>query len=216
VALVGRTGSGKSTLLRLLLGLYQPEQGEIRFGGTTLRDLDLRALRRRCGVVLQEAFLFSGSIRHNIALNDPALTLEQVQEAARLAVIHDEIAAMPMGYETMLAEGGADLSGGQRQRLAIARALAHQPDVLLLDEASSHLDAITEARLEDNLNRLRCTRLVIAHRLSTVRTADLIVVLDQGYVVEQGTHAELLALGGVYARLVAEQMDGSTSGTAPR
>jgi ABC-type bacteriocin/lantibiotic exporter with double-glycine peptidase domain len=212
IALVGRSGSGKSTLGRLLLGLYQPTGGTVRFDGTPLETFDLRALRRRFGVVLQDPTLFAGSIRQNIALNDPDLPLERIVHAARLAGIHDDIDDLPMGYETRLGEGGAGLSGGQLQRLALARALAHEPAVLLLDEATSHLDVSTEAMVERNLATLACTRIVIAHRLSTVRDADQIVVLDRGEIVECGTHDALMARGGHYAALVRGQ---SADASAP-
>jgi ABC-type bacteriocin/lantibiotic exporter with double-glycine peptidase domain len=207
VALVGRTGSGKSTLAMLLLGLYTPTEGEILYDGIPLQRLNYRTLRSQFGVVLQEAFLFSGSIRQNIDFNDPSLSLERVMEAARLAAIHNDIMRMPMGYETLLTEGGAGLSGGQRQRLAIARAVAHAPALLLLDEATSHLDVTTERIVDRNLNDLACTRVVIAHRLSTIRNADQILVLDEGTMVERGTHAELLARGGHYATLIHSQLD---------
>jgi ABC-type bacteriocin/lantibiotic exporter with double-glycine peptidase domain len=159
--------------------------------------------------VLQEPRLFAGSIRQNIAALDPACTLETVVEAAQHAAVHDDIMRLPMGYETTLAEGGAGLSGGQRQRIALARALARQPAILLLDEATSHLDAATEQVVDAQLSRLRCTRLVIAHRLSTVRNADLIVVLDGGRIVERGTHDELLSRDGLYASLVQSQLRSS-------
>jgi ATP-binding cassette subfamily B protein len=206
IALVGPTGSGKTTLAMLLLGLYPPIAGGIRYDGVSLDQLDYRDLRRQLGVVLQDSFLFSGSIRENIAFNAPDLSLESVIELARLAGIHDEIAAMPMGYETLVSEGGSSLSGGQRQRLSIARALAHRPAVLILDEATSALDAVTERVVADSLSRLACTRIVIAHRLSTVRDADLILVLDGGAVVERGTHQQLMQRDGQYARLVAGQL----------
>ena len=206
VAIVGRTGSGKSTLARLLLGLHAPFEGDILFDGVPLHELDPRGLRRQFGVVLQDPFVFSGSIRQNISFDDPALSLQDVIEAARLAVVHDDIEVMPMGYETRVAEGGTALSGGQVQRLSIARALAHRPAILLLDEATSHLDAVTEAEVDRNLSRLSCTRIVIAHRLSTIQNADLIVVLEHGALVERGTHGELLALGGRYANLVQGQV----------
>jgi ABC-type bacteriocin/lantibiotic exporter with double-glycine peptidase domain len=205
VALVGRTGSGKSTLARLLLGLYPPSAGEILYDGVPLQALDRRALRQQCGVVLQEPHLFAATIRQNIAFHDPGLSLEQVQEAARLAAIHDDIQALPMGYDTLVAEGGAALSGGQRQRVEIARALTRRPAVLILDEATSHLDPLSEQVVDGNLQGLDCTRVVIAHRLSTVRNADLILVFAQGRIVERGTHASLMALRGEYAALVEGQ-----------
>ena len=209
VALVGRTGSSKSTLALLLLGLYQPTGGTIRYDGTPLADLGVHGVRRQFGVVLQEPFLFSGSIRANISLNDPSMPLDQVIEAAVLAGVHDEIERMPMRYDTLLGEGGSGMSGGQRQRLALARALAVTPTFLLLDEATSHLDMATEAVVDANLSALACTRIVIAHRLSTVQNADQILVLDQGRIVECGRHEELLEIGGHYAGLVRTQLERS-------
>jgi HlyB family type I secretion system ABC transporter len=205
IAIVGRTGSGKSTLAMLLLGLHELDEGEIFYDGVPLAGMDYRSLRSQFGVVLQTPSLFSGSIRRNIAAHDPDLPLDAIVHAAQLAVVHDEIMAMPMGYDTVIAEGGVDLAGGQRQRIAIARALAHNPAILALDEATSNLDAITESIVDQNLSDLDCTRIVIAHRLSTVRNADLILVLDEGVIVERGVHEDLLALGGVYATLVHDQ-----------
>lgn len=205
VALVGRTGSGKSTLARLLLGLYQPSEGALLYDDIPLQQLNYRSLRSQFGVVLQDMRLFRGSIRENIAFNDPTMPFERVLIAAQLAAVHEDIVAMPMSYETIVAEDGGTLSGGQRQRIMLARALAHRPAVLLLDEATSHLDAVTEQKISAALERLQITRILVAHRLSTVRNADLILVLDQGTIVEQGTHAELLALNGLYAELVQRQ-----------
>jgi len=202
IALVGRTGSGKSTLAMLLLGLYEPAEGEIRYDSIPLQQLNHRMLRRQFGVVLQESPLLSGSIYQNIALNDPEVSMEQVVDAARRAHIHGDIQRMPMRYETRLSEGGSCLSGGQRQRLALARALVRRPAVLLLDEATSHLDTVTESAVDDQLSGLCCTRIVIAQRLSTVVNADLILVLEHGEVVERGTHAELVARGGRYRALL--------------
>jgi ABC-type bacteriocin/lantibiotic exporter with double-glycine peptidase domain len=213
VAIVGKSGSGKSTLARLLVGLYPPTGGRILYDGVDLAELDLRSIRRQVGVVPQNPYLFGTSVRANIALSDPTLRIEPVVEAAKLACIHEDVLAMPMGYETLLTDGGASLSGGQRQRVSLARALVHKPSIMLLDEATSALDAVTEQRVQGALQSLRCTRIIIAHRLSTIQNADMILVMDKGKVVEQGTHHELLAYDGAYARLVAAQMRGE--GTNP-
>jgi ATP-binding cassette, subfamily B, bacterial len=207
VALAGRTGSGKSTLARLMAGLYEPSSGRILFDGRDLRTLDLRSVRNQLGIVTQDTQLFGGTVRQNIALADPQMGLDRVIQAAKLACIHDEIAAMPMGYETILADRGLSLSGGQRQRLALARALACQPAILVLDEATSHLDAVTEKSVNENLARLSCTRIVIAHRLSTIRDADQILVIELGKIVGQGTHDELLRTSSKYAELLGAQRD---------
>jgi ATP-binding cassette subfamily B protein len=207
VALVGRSGAGKSTLASLLVGLYPPTEGRILFDGLDLAELEFRSVRRQVGVVPQHPYLFGSSIRGNVTLSDPALPLSRAVEAAKLAHIHDDIVVMPMGYETILADGGASLSGGQRQRLALARALVHRPAILLLDEATSALDTRTEREIQQELEALRATRIVIAHRLSTIRHADLILVMDDGRLVEQGRHDDLIALGGVYASLVAAQVE---------
>jgi ABC-type bacteriocin/lantibiotic exporter with double-glycine peptidase domain len=207
VAIVGKSGSGKSTLASLLLGLYSPTGGKILYDGVDLSELDLRAVRRQLGIVTQRPYLFGTSVRANIAITDPTLPLDDVMAAAQTAQIHDEIIAMGMGYETLLVDGGASLSGGQRQRIALARALVARPAILLLDEATSSLDAIVERRVQEALDRLKCTRVVIAHRLSTVVDADLILVMDNGRLVERGTHRELVANGGIYADLVSAQLD---------
>jgi ABC-type bacteriocin/lantibiotic exporter with double-glycine peptidase domain len=211
IALVGPSGAGKSTLASLLVGLYPPSEGRVLFDGVDLAEIDLGSLRRQVGLVPQHPRLFSGSVRTNIALFDPALPLPKIAEAARRACLHDEILAMPLGYETFLGDGGGALSGGQRQRLVLARALVREPAILVLDEATSSLDTITETRLQRELEGLRCTRIVIAHRLSTVRNADLLLVLDRGSLVETGSHRELVARRGVYAALAEAQLAGASA-----
>ena len=206
VALVGRSGSGKSTLGNLLLGLYLPTKGEIQYDGIPLRTLNYQGVRSQFGVVSQGSTVFNGSIRENIALNDPTMGMDRVIKAAKMAAIHEDILHMPMEYETFVSEGGSALSGGQRQRLALARALVTTPVILLLDEATSALDVVTEQAIEQNLRKLPCTQIIIAHRLSTIRNADLILVLDQGTIVERGTHQELLRREGYYAGLIQSQL----------
>ncbi|MCG8417801.1 MAG: peptidase domain-containing ABC transporter [Proteobacteria bacterium] len=208
VAIVGKSGVGKSTLANLLIGLYQPTEGRILHDGHDLANLDVRTVRRQCGIVPQHPYLFGSSIRENIALTQPTAPFGNIVAAAKAACIDDDIRAMPMGYDTIISDGGASLSGGQRQRLALARALVHRPAVLLLDEATSSLDTATEKAIAHNLESMRCTRIVIAHRLSTIMGADIILVMDDGAVVETGNHDQLLALGGVYAELIAAQAIG--------
>jgi ABC-type bacteriocin/lantibiotic exporter with double-glycine peptidase domain len=202
VAIVGRSGAGKSTLAHLLAGLYTPSSGLIHYDGIDLATLDWRSVREQLGIVFQRPYLFGTTVRANIALANATLSLDAVIEASKTAGLHDEIVAMPMGYETSISDGGSSLSGGQCQRLALARALVHRPAILLLDEATSALDPTTERKVQRALSSLRCTRVVIAHRLSTIVSADVILVMDGGEVVDRGTHAELLSRCLIYRELV--------------
>jgi ABC-type bacteriocin/lantibiotic exporter with double-glycine peptidase domain len=205
VAIVGRSGSGKSTLANLLLGLHSPTSGRILYDGMGVDRLDVRSVRRQLGIVTQHPYLFGTSVRENIALTNPSASLEDVAAAARMACVDEDIDAMPMGYETVLSGGGASLSGGQRQRIALARALVHRPRILLLDEATSALDTVTERQIYENLARLGCTAIVIAHRMSTVANADLILVMEDGSIVERGGHDHLMELRGRYRTFVTLQ-----------
>jgi len=205
VAIVGPSGSGKSTVFRLLLGFEKPEAGAIFFDGRAIDTLDISVLRRQMGVVLQNGKLTSGSIYENIC-GGMQLPVEQVREAVRLAGMEGDLDAMPMGIHTMIAEGVSTISGGQRQRLMIARAIARRPRILLFDEATSALDNQTQAIVSDSLGRLNVTRIVIAHRLSTVRHAQRIIVLVEGKIVQTGTFAELSEPPGVFADLIQRQL----------
>ncbi|HET6249849.1 MAG TPA: peptidase domain-containing ABC transporter [Tepidisphaeraceae bacterium] len=209
IAVVGRSGSGKSTLAKLILGFYAPSQGRVSIDGHDLRTMSLNVLRRCIGVVQQEVFLFSGTVRENIATGDADIPFEQVIQAAKSAGAHEFISALGLGYDTKVGERGMSLSGGQRQRIALARALLHDPAVLVLDEATSALDTESERAIQRNLEAVtkKRTTIVIAHRLSTVRNADRILVLDNGTLVEQGTHEELVARGGLYQTLTGQQLN---------
>jgi NHLM bacteriocin system ABC transporter ATP-binding protein len=204
IALVGPSGSGKSTLFRLLLGFDTPEVGTLYFDGQDMAGLDLNALRRQFGVVLQTSRLMSASIFENIA-SSAMITMEEAWEAARMAGLDNDITAMPMGMHTVVSEGGTNLSGGQRQRLLIARALALRPRILLFDEATSALDNHTQAVVSESLDRLKVTRIVVAHRLSTIRNADRIYVLEKGRVVQQGNFHELASQNGLFSQLIKRQ-----------
>lgn len=205
VAIVGRTGCGKSTLMRLLLGFERPQKGAVYYDGRDLNTIDLKSLRRRIGVVMQDSRLFQGDIYSNIVISAPQLSMEDAWEAAELAGIADDIRNMPMGMHTQISEGSGGVSGGQRQRIVIARAIAPKPKILMFDEATSALDNLTQKRVSESLDTLKCTRIVIAHRLSTIRQCDRVIVLDRGHIVEDGTYEELIGKNGFLAELVARQ-----------
>jgi HlyB family type I secretion system ABC transporter len=208
IALVGRSGSGKTTLSKLILGLYQPTSGSISIDGKDLATISLHSLRSQVGVVDQDTFLFSGTIKDNISLAKPGTKPAEIQRAAELAGADEFISKMPMRYETEIGEGGSMLSGGQRQRLAIARALLNNPRLLIFDEATSSLDTESERIIQNNLEKIRRNRstIIIAHRLSTVQNADLILVLDKGILIESGNHQQLMAKRGQYYYLNQQQM----------
>lgn len=205
VAIVGKTGCGKSTLMRLLLGFEKPQKGAVYYDGRDIERIDLKSLRRRIGVVMQNGKLFSGDIYSNIVISAPWLTQSDAWDAAEKAGIAEDIRRMPMGMNTIISEGSGGISGGQRQRLMIARAIAPKPKILMFDEATSALDNLTQKRVSESLDSLKCTRIVIAHRLSTIKQCDRILVLDGGKITEDGTYDELIAQNGVFAELVERQ-----------
>ncbi|MDD2731447.1 MAG: ABC transporter ATP-binding protein, partial [Candidatus Portnoybacteria bacterium] len=207
LAIVGPSGTGKSTLVDLIPRFYDPNKGRILVDGTDIKEVTFRSLRYQIGIVTQETILFNDSIKNNILYGKPDASMQEVEEAARQAHAHDFISCLPSGYDTIIGDRGVKLSGGERQRLAIARALLKNPPILILDEATSQLDTESERLVQEALNRLIFGRtvFVIAHRLSTVKNANMILVLDKGRIVEQGNHQQLLALGGLYPRLYQMQ-----------
>ena len=205
VAIVGATGCGKSTLMRILLGFEIPQKGSVYYDGKDIAALDLKSLRRNIGTVMQNSKLFSGDIYSNIVISALRLTVDDAWEAAEMAGIAEDIRQMPMGMHTIISEGSGGISGGQRQRLAIARAIAPKPKILMFDEATSALDNITQKMVSDSLEKLECTRIVIAHRLSTIRACDRIIFLENGKIAEDGTYDELIAKNGLFAQLVERQ-----------
>jgi len=209
VALVGHTGSGKTSIISLLNRLYQIQQGSIEIDGIRIEDYDLDNLRQHIGVVLQDVFLFSGSVMDNITLRNPAISRVQVESAAKMIGVHDFIMRLPGGYDYHVMERGSTLSLGQRQLLSFIRALLYQPAILILDEATSSIDTESEQMIEKAIDTLISgrTSIVIAHRLSTIRKASKIIVLDKGQIIEMGNHEELLALGGHYSKLHEMQFD---------
>ena len=222
IALLGATGSGKSTIINLIPRFYDPTLGRITIDGHDIRHVTLGSLRDQVGIVLQETLLFAASIRENIAFGRPDASLEEVVAAAEAAQAHDFIMAMPQGYDTPVGERGITLSGGQRQRVAIARALLKDPAILILDDATASVDTATEHLIQEALRRLMApaggrarTSFVIAERLSTLRTADLILVLDRGRIVASGAHEEPLRTSGLYAEVYQHQVAEKVHEVAP-
>ena len=217
VAIVGSTGAGKSTLVSLLPRFYDPQSGQVTIDGVDIREFQLKSLRNQIAMVLQPPLVFPITIRENIAYGRPEATLEEIISAAQLACIHDYISQLPQGYDTVIGEQGATLSEGQKQRLTIARAILRDAPILILDEPTSAMDTETEALLMEWLERLMAgkTTLIIAHRLSTVRQADLIVVLRAGEIIEQGTFAELMRQQGTFASLYRTQFRTQVEKTTP-
>jgi len=210
IAIVGESGSGKSTFLKLLMRFYDPSDGRILFDGIDARDVKIDSLRAKVGLVSQDPFIFNGTIQDNIAFGRPDASLEEIAVAARTAGLEEFVTALPERWDSLIGERGANLSGGQRQRLAIARVLLMQPEIVIFDEATSHLDTTTEKAIQENLSAVLkdTTVIMVAHRLSTIRDVDMICVLNEGRIVERGDHAELLAANRWYAKLWQSQIGG--------
>jgi ATP-binding cassette, subfamily B, multidrug efflux pump len=217
IAVVGATGSGKTTTIKLLNRFYDIQRGSIKVSGVDVRNWDLGALRRHIGVVLQDVFLFSGDVRANLALGDPSISMERVEQAARFANIDRFVRRLPGGFNAQVRERGSNFSGGQRQLLSLARVLVFQPEILVMDEATSSVDTETEQLIQDALEKIMRDRtcLLIAHRLSTIRNADRIIVLHHGEVREIGSHGELMAKQGIYYRLYQLQYEREELQTSP-
>jgi ATP-binding cassette subfamily B protein len=213
VAILGATGSGKSSLIYLIPRFYDIQAGNIKIDGSDIREFNLASLRKQIGVVLQDVFLFSGTIRENIAFGRPEASMDEIVQAAKLARIHEYIESLPSSYDTTVGERGVTLSGGQKQRLTIARALVGNPRILIMDDSLSFVDAKTEQEIQSAIEEATRTRttLIIAQRFSTIRTAQKILVLENGSVAEFGTHDELMAKNGVYKKVYETQFAQKTS-----
>ncbi len=202
ISIVGKSGDGKTTLAKLLVGLYRPSEGHIYYDDLEIDQWNLNALRNQIGIVPQDVSLFNKTIYENIVLDsNKEVSFEDVRSACQAAEILEEIETMPMGFNTIISEMGMNLSGGQRQRIMLARAILNKPQILILDEATSSLDNINQEKVSQNLSKLNCTQVIIAHRLSTIIDSDIVFVFEDGKIVEQGTHEELLTKGGTYYKL---------------
>jgi ATP-binding cassette subfamily C protein len=206
VAFVGSSGCGKSTLLRILLGFEKPVQGTVLFDGQDFTSLNVSSVRSQMGVVLQNGQLMSGEIFTNIVGTSP-LTIDDAWKAAKLVGLDKDIENMPMGMHTVISEGAGNISGGQRQRILIARSIVNRPKIIILDEATSALDNTTQTIVTESMKKLNATRIVVAHRLSTIRDADRIFVLDQGQIAEEGNYGQLMQKDGIFAKLARRQLE---------